>query len=54
MGSQELNWLYAKYQLDGNPILSLCSFCKSIALRLLSWGCCSFSVVGPRSFFPSE
>ena len=29
MGRQELNWLYAKYQPDGNPMLSLCSFCKT-------------------------
>ena len=29
IGRQELNWLYAKYQPYGNPILYLCSFCKT-------------------------
>ena len=29
IGRQELNWLYAKYQPHGNPILSLCSFCRT-------------------------
>ena len=29
IGRQELNWLYAKYQPHGNPMLSLCSFCKT-------------------------
>ena len=28
-GRQELNWYQAKYQPHGNPIQSLCSFCKS-------------------------
>ena len=29
IGRQELNWLYAKYQPHGDPILSLCSFCRT-------------------------